>query len=597
MARPKSPPATPSVAIGPGAGHDRDTGARGQMGYRQYVGYCLAVSLALIFLKLSVGSYVPASALMADDHEYLNRSIYVVRGDLRLTGYPFSPIEYGPLYPLVLSPWMLFAHPSTRFTVVFAINAILSATAVFLGSLIVFRLTQVGSLLVPLCLASFAPLFQFSFYAMSENLLFPLLLFVGWLIVDFEQTCNSAPKSIVLVLVALLLPLVRVPGLAVAPALPLLVWINRKRIPRRVSAAFVAGLTILVTASYLVAYRVVIQSRREESYLSSLWALLSDVNRWLFPLKLALSQIGYLFVSTGYWVLPVLIVLGLQVRSGLEEAHRQRWINYLTYAAVAGGAFICFALVHLIQKLNVNEAGFIYGRYSDPTGLLLLVGGLAGVLALKPLTDFQRLLLQVAAPVALAWALGGVVGQDWTPVNQCGLSIFAMGMAPLRWLLLGSVLATLVNQLADRTRWYAPLALTFFLVFSLVSDRQGMAYTTLRAERVAYSFEASEWIAAHAPIEARIGYDASVLKMRVPGMPFRTMDYVYSGMMFRTYPRPSVLVDSTQKLATVDYVYSLLPPTWEEKEEGKSLERVWYNRAYVLYRVKRPSGATARPDT
>jgi len=124
-----------------------------------------------------------------------------------------------------------------------------------------------------------------------------------------------------------------------------------------------------------------------------------------------------------------------------------------------------------------------------------------------------------------------------------------------------------------------------------------MAYTTLRAERVAYSFEASEWIAAHAPIEARIGYDASVLKMRVPGMPFRTMDYVYSGMMFRTYPRPSVLVDSTQKLATVDYVYSLLPPTWEEKEEGKSLERVWYNRAYVLYRVKRPSGVTARPDT
>src|SRR5438552_4197905 len=316
---------------------------------------------------------------MADDHEYLNRSIYVVRGDLRLTGYPFSRIEYGPLYPLVLSPWMLFANPAARLTVVFAINATLSATAVFLGSLIVFRLTQVTSVLVPLCVAACPPLFQFSFYAMSESLVFPLLLLVGWIIVDFEQSCHSTLKSILLLLAALLLPLVRVPGLAVAPALPLLVWINRKRIPRRVSAAFVAGLTILVTASYLVAYRVVIQSRREESYLSSLWALLSDVNRWLFPLKLALSQIGYLFVSTGYWVLPVLIVLGLQVRSGLEEAHRQRWINYLTYAAVAGGAFICFALVHLIQKLNVNEAGFIYGRYSDPTGLLLLVGGLAGV--------------------------------------------------------------------------------------------------------------------------------------------------------------------------------------------------------------------------
>jgi len=548
------------------------------------------VSLALIVVKLWVAHYVPASAAMADDHEYLNRSIYVVRGDLRLTGYPFSRIEYGPLYPLVLSPWMLFANPAARLTVVFAINATLSATAVFLGSLIVFRLTQVTSVLVPLCIAAFPPLFQFSFYAMSENLVFPLLLLVGWIIVDFEQSCHSTLKSILLLLAALLLPLVRVPGLAVAPALPLLVWINRNRIPRRASAAFVAALTTLVTASYFVAYRVAIGSRREEGYLSSLWALVSDVDRWLLPLKSALSQIGYLFVSTAYWVLPVFIVMALQVRGAVEDAHRRRWINYLTYSAVAGGTFLGFALVHLLPDGNGDEARSIYGRYSDPTGLLLLMGGLAGVLVLKPPTGFQRLLLQAVAPVVLGWVLGGIADQEWLPVNQCGLSIFAMGKAPLRWLLLGLVLATLVNQLTDKKRWYAPVVLSLFLIFSLVSDRQGMAYTALRARRVSYPFEASEWIAAHVPSDARIGYDARILKVPLPGIPFRTMEYVYPGMMFRTYPRPPVLVESAKNLPTVDYVYSLFhPATWEAKEEGKSLERVWNNRWYVLYRVKGPT--------
>jgi len=568
------------------------------MSRRQYVGYCLAVSLVVVVAKLWVGSYVPASALMADDHEYLNRSIYVVRGDLKLTGYPFSRIAYGPLYSLALSPWILFADPSARMTLVFAINAILSSIAVFFGSLIVFRLADTASLLVPVCLAVFAPLFQFSFYAMSENLLFPLLMLVGWLIVDFEQTCRSLLKSILLLLLASLLPLVRVPGLAVAPALPLLLWINRKRMGRRGSAALALGLTVLVpAAAYVVAYRLGIESNREESYLATLGELVSHGDRWLFLVKSTISQMGYLFVSTGYWVLPVLVVIALQVRGTFEEPNRQRWINYVTYAAVSSGAFLSFALVHLMQKLNFGDSGFVYGRYNDPAGLLLLAGGLAAILALKPLTGFQRLLLRVVAPLVLFWDLGGMAGQagqQWLPVNQCGLAIFATGVS-LPAVVLGAVVATFLNQLADQKRWYAPAALTLFVVFGLLSDYEGMTYTTLRARTVAYAFEGSEWIAAHVPNDASIGYDASILQTPVPGMSFRTMEYVYPGMMFRTYPRRTVVVDSADKLRTVDYVYSILSSTWMAKEEGKGLVRVWNNRAYVLYQVKRPSGTSAGP--
>ena len=37
------------------------------------------------------------------------------------------------------------------------------------------------------------------------------------------------------------------------------------------------------------------------------------------------------------------------------------------------------------------------------------------------------------------------------------------------------------------------------------------------------------------------------------------------------------------------------PATWKAKKEGTTLERVWNNRVYVLYRVKRPNGVTAGP--
>ncbi len=64
---------------------------------KRYSRYCFAISLALVVVKVWIGRHVPATALMSDDYENLNRSIYVLQGNLTLAGYPFDKIAYGPL--------------------------------------------------------------------------------------------------------------------------------------------------------------------------------------------------------------------------------------------------------------------------------------------------------------------------------------------------------------------------------------------------------------------------------------------------------------------------------------------------------------------
>jgi len=555
------------------------------MNARRYGRLCLAIAIAVVGVKLLIGSRVAASAMMADDDENLNRAHYFIRGDFALTDYPFWRIAYGPLYPLAVAPSLLFGDPGVRLGAVFAINALLSAVAVLAGSLIVFRLTGVASALVPLCLAAYPPAFQLTYYALTENLLLPMLAVLGWLCVDFEETCRRPGRLALLVGLTALLPLVRVPGLAVVPALAALVWVHRRTLLARRAARLAAALAVaLPPAAYLVVYRLGVGSDREAAYLAAL-AALAEPGRLLFAGRLAAGQVAYLFVSTGCCVLPVVVVVALQLRAARGDRRRAGWVNYLVYASVTGAGILFFALAHLSQR-PLHDTELIYGRYDDPAGLLLLIGGLAGALALKPLTQVQRILLRVVAPVALALVLRWLVTARWVPINQAGLSILAAGPVPQAWGLAAAVLAALLHQLADRPRRYAPAALAFVLAFGALSDWVGMRYTIVRARKVAAAVQGSEWIAANVPPDGTIGYDGRLFDVPAPGVYPRRLSDVYRGMMFRTWPRRMVIVRSAEELARVDYLYSTLPPRpWPASAARVELEQVWSNGAYVLYRV------------
>jgi hypothetical protein len=555
------------------------------MSSRRYAAYCIAVGVALVAGKLWLATAVPSSALFADDYEYLNRAIYLLHGDVQLTGYPFGRVPYGPLYSLAVSPWMLVSDPSLRLTVVFGINALLSAIVVLCGSLTVFRLTNTASLLVPICLATFAPLFQFSFYAMSENLLFPLLAVLGLLSVDFDATCRRTSRLLLLLLLAVMLPLVRVPGLAVTPALVLLLWMNRHELAgRRIVPYTIAAAILLSLVSYYGFYQIGLESWREARYLHHLRVVTLRAERLLFPLRLTGAQAAYLLLSTAYWVVPVLAVVASQVRASPDSLEKRRWRNYLTYAVVTSGTFVAFTLVHLIEKLRFRHPDFIYGRYDDPAGLLLVIGGLAAVLWLRPLTRLQGIVLRVAAPLALCFALAEIWDDRPSGINESGLALFGLALPPLV-LLLGAVTATLLNQLSDRRDLYARAAQVFFIGFCLLTNWAGMTHTIARAQKGAHSLEAAGWIAANVPVDATIGYDGRVGRWKAPGG-VKEMMGVYRAMLFGTYPRRCVLVNTHAELQEVDYLYTLSEDYSRTEKIGDStLTDAWTNGAYVLYRV------------
>lgn len=567
------------------------------MSTRQYVWYCLAVSILLVSCKLILGADVAATSLFADDHEYLNRSPYMLRGDLRLTGYPFSKTAYGPLYPLVVSPWILATDPGIRVHVVFAINAVLSAVVVMFGSLTVSRLTRTAALLVPLCLAAFPPLFLFSFYAMSENLLFALLAIGGWLVVDFDQTCRRPLRALALLLIVVMLPLVRVPGLAVLPALAALAWQHRhgpfRSFPVRIAAVVAVALPCV---AYGGVYLLGMESDREDLYLATLRSLASDPSLWRFPVELALSQIGYVFFTTGAWVLPIVLALWWQVRDHPRDADRQRWLNYLTYAGTAGAGFVLFAVMHLVQKLDPGEGTFIYGRYNDPATVLLLVGGLAAVQGIRPQGVLLHLLLRLVTPLALCLVLAKVTTKFWLPpANQSGLAIFAGNFWPFSYYAAAVALLVAVQLLSDRPRWYAPAAMLFLLTYSVLTCRWGVSVIEARARRALPAVESARWIAQNLPPDARIGYDATLLD--APALRgHKTMRSVYRSMAFRVHPRMAILVDREADLARVDYFFTRAA-AWRTKTGLVLWRRVyrplWSNQEYALYRISH-EGRAAR---
>jgi hypothetical protein len=522
----------------------------------------------------------------------------MLRGDLGLTDYPFSKTAYGPLYPLIVSPWMLVTDPGTRVHLVFAINAVLSAVVVMFGSLTVLRLTRTPSLLVPLCLAAFPPLFLFSFYAMSENLLFALLAIGGWLAVDFEETCRRPVRSLLLVLVVIMLPLVRVPGLAVLPAMALLAWQHRHGALRSLAVRLVAVVaTVLPVAVYAGVYLLGMGSQREDVYLGSLEKVVSNRSLWRFPLELALQQIGYVFFTTGAWVLPIVLTVAWQLRARLRDADRQRWVNYLTYVGVAGGGFVIFAIVHLVQKLSPPQGIFIYGRYNDPATVLLVVAGLAAARCVRPQGVVLHLLLRLAAPIGLCLVLARVTTKFWIPpANQSGLALLAGHYWPLAYYAVAVALLVVVQCLSDRPRWYAPAAMAFLLTYSVLTSHSGLKYVEARSRRAQPGIESARWIAQHLPPDARIGYDASMLD--APALRgHKTMRSVYRAMAFRVYPRPPILVYGDDDLALVDYFFTR-SAGWRTRAALVLWRRVyrplWSNGEYALYRISHEGRAERR---
>jgi hypothetical protein len=564
-----------------------------------YVVFAALVTLAATAFRITTivgvedswlfGGGVKASVMFADDYDYLNKSIYYVRGDLAMKGYPFGNTPAGFLYPVVLSPWMFAADPQTRIFTALVVNALLAGIAVFFSTLTVIRLTGRCHPLTPLGLAVFATVFLMSFVVMSENLLFAVLAVLMWQVADFEGTLRSRRRIALLLVMLALAPLTRAPGLAVAPALLLVVWVYRKSSPRRFSLLFSAAVLFVTVAPYLVysalspkVSRFGSVASRESIYADTVLDFVKSPENWAAIGRYAWGQFCYVFIATAFWVVPVLIILILQARLRRNEPDAMRWRGFIAFTVTGALGFVAFCLAHLMFKVRRDPdiSLLIFGRYDDPAAWLLVVAGLAAIAAVKQPTLLQTAILRFVTPFLLCLAIFTLYGpQKWATVNQTGMAILAQGPPPPEYWVAFAVSVTLVCQVSLTSRFGRVLLLSLFIAFQVATIDKGLEMIRARTRRIARSLEAATWIHENVPTTSRIGFDHSVSHERAP-RGYKAMWNVYRAMFFCVYPRPAILVKSEEHLRDCDFFYTTV-----RAEIPAPMPVAWTNGDYTLYRV------------
>ena len=547
--------------------------------------YCLVLAGVVIAIKLLWAESVPASALFADDYDSLNRAIFYHSDGIRASAekYPFVQASAGLTYFLAISPWVYF-DLEHRLFFVFFVNILLSGVSIYFCARTIYKLAPNVSFVIPLCLASLASLFQFSFYVMTENMLFAILSVLVFLSVDFLKTVKSPFRLLTLLSVLGIAPITRHPGMAVLPGMLLVLWLNR----RALSMRSMLTLTVLLISATLVPYAWYVSlfgTSRESKYIDALSSTLSDLGNWFFIFKLTLSQLMYLTFASGIWLLPFLL-LAVFYHQNLAKADSERWRNFLGFILPTVFAFVGFCMIHMIAKVIVHGAvvdsspWFPYGRYIDPAVLLCVCGGLASLAIVPTLKKYLRVLVQIGVPLLFVVLLMYFNGGHWVPINYAGISMFAKTSIQFQrfdmfsfWLLLFVITAFLCHSQKYRVLTIA----IFVLFFNLLNIHFGMNYTIKRARNIEGALVAANWIDKNIDVDSSICYDFNVIARPAP-RGIKKMGVHFKAMMFRTYPRDFVLARDRNDLEQCDYFYTL-----RDVPQADAFDVAWKDKDFILF--------------
>lgn len=550
---------------------------------------------AFVVLRLVLACGVPVSAGFNDDYDYMYQSIHFLDGNWTRADYPFSKVSNkGPIYPLLISPYLIASTPAAKTFVVFVINALLSAVTVLFATLTVWKATGKRALWVAPVFALLAATFHFGFYAMPENLLFALLAVLTWLVTDIDFQHDGRLKIAGLVGCTVLLTLTRDAGLAVVPALALIIW-GHYRQRSGLKAVAVAGCYVaLMVLPYLAVSRLLGSTRLQLSYLRVVPDVLAH------PAKLAvggclagwgLNQLLYLAIGGGFLVLPVMLLAAGGGRRFGDSAWDRKKVQLTVFSLVSAAVFVAFCLLHLSKKLQFNPErwSFIYGRYDDPALLLLLMLGVCVLLSVEDWTRGRILAIQtgIVASLALFLVLHG--SRIFPPVNENGLALFAIwppARYPAPYAAAGLTALLLALAATGFRRATRTALVAIFITYNIYALTFGYLYTRNRSRLVLHAVEAADWISRHTGPEAAIGLDGAVKDNPAPGS-IKEMSNVYRALGVLTHPRKISLVDfpdpesvPPDRRAAVDYYFSM-----RELAARSDLVPVWQNRDYRLYRV------------
>lgn len=544
---------------------------------------CLTVAGIATLLKCILATSVPASALFAEDYNYLNIAINYARGEAFFdSSYPFIAQHSGLAYFLLISPWLWFA-PEHRMLFVFMLNCIMSGVVIYFGGRIICELVGKVVFFPLVLLALFSPVFKFSFYVLTENLLFPLLVVAAFLFTDITRTLQSRSRFAVMLFIIALIPITRAPGLSVIVGCLAVLFTQTRDVSRK--KLFVAAAAIIAAAliPYLL-YSISYGATREARYGNHVTSVLAVQENWKYIPRFLLSQLMYVFTSA-LCLLPVFFLLSPRLAELTGQP--RKWLNYFYFSFFTAGGLVAFCVVHLVLKLlrvdsaPESQGWFAFGRYDDPATLLVFIGGLAAFWTYQA-SAFSRtfrwtVCLGTTGLIVAAFAF--VTSRTWSSVNQAGLSFFYRSL-PVSNLLLVQVLfviAALVGCWLTfvRGRGFA-LVVAGFLCFQIVSIEHGMKQTINRANGIHQALEGAYWITQNTSETSLVCFDFRVVGQPAPGA-IKRMYALYRAAVHVIYPRNFLPAKTESDFAKCSATITTLAQA--SKDDKKIL---WQNKLYAV---------------
>ena len=424
------------------------------------------VVLALVGLHLVLSRSIDGF-LLADGTGYLANARWLV-GEAGST-WQGPAAFYHAGWSLVMAPVYLFTRsPDAVHTAVLVVNAVLASLAFVAYAAvaeIVFGLRRWLALLAGLVAATYPAVLLQASFEWSESLfhlLFPLfVLAAAWLV-----RTGSPAAGVALGLAAAALNATHPKGLGavVAVGIGLAALGATERLPRRAAAAGLVALALAFVATRALhgALQDALYDESAAAIEGGVLARLSDPVEVWGAFRAFWGQVWYATVAT----------LGLAPLGALTLArHRDRRLAGL----VLGTCLVMLAASCLQMSDGTRVDHMVYGRYNEGFLPVLLVAGVAGVVAhrhrLHHLAARAALLAAATGFVAVALRGGSAFTGDVMPLNVTGVLVYRtdVGAIDVRTVTVLAIAALVV--VAALTRWRlaagGALLVAFFVGSSL----------------------------------------------------------------------------------------------------------------------------------
>lgn len=563
-----------------------------ELNKKNYLRITLLVGVILILIKFVLLQHIPMSGLIADDYDYVNKARFFSRGDFLMKSYPLVNIKTSPIYPLFLSPWTLVDGFTARHLVLFSINFMFSLLGFVFSSLAIAKMTDRRILLVPFVLSLFAIPFIFSFYFMTENLLFFLLAVIFWLMADFELTLRSKKHFSAFVVMLTFITTTRIPAFSILPAILLICLFYFRYTPWKQLTAkmlILAGMPLLF---YFLIHKVLLPGSRNQMYFDAIkqifhhdegYSLLTNLGTIV---SLFVNQLTYQITASGFWMFP-LALFSIWLLIKRDHLQNPKWRNILIFTFVSVLFFTGFCIIHLLYKFNLDpeKRWFIYGRYNDPATYLWVLLGISLLFGFitDPIKEKNAwILIAIFILACLLWLISNHWHIKYVPVNQSGLSLFKPGKKIpffIQIFLLTGVLATIFT--VYRPQLWKWTLLTYFSLFQLATLISGMDYVISRSKMAMFPQEVNTYIEREVPTNATILCNKNISLESAPSSA-KSMRHVYRVLFFAAHPRTVIIEPFTDAaLHHADYIFSLKLP-----ENSAAYREVWSKGPYTLYKVR-----------